>query len=167
MYFGLPGTINSSVSSQGITVMGTSQKKMTTQTADDAWDDIFNSLVIDNEPPTEYIKRVVIITKDGNQYKVSAQHFAQIIEQEKQLSPDDSDIRICKMSIDYNKLRSDIETWAARLFSELDGVPVEPSLKAARITKPRTPKQPPITSVDNPTGEAAPAKPRRAKPNSQ
>ena len=68
MYFGLPGTINSSVSSQGITVMGTSQKKMTTQTADDAWDDIFNSLVIDNEPPTEYIKRVVIITKDGNQY---------------------------------------------------------------------------------------------------
>ena len=71
------------------------------------------------------------------------------------------------MSIDYNKLRSDIETWAARLFSELDGVPVEPSLKAARITKPRTPKQPPITSVDNPTGEAAPAKPRRAKPNSQ
>jgi len=170
MYFGLPGTINSSVSSQGITVMGTSQKKMTTQKADDAWDDIFNSLVIDNEPPTEYIKRVIIITKDGNQYKVSAQHFAQIIEQEKQLSPDESDIRICKMSIDYNKLRSDIETWAARLLSELDGVPVEPSLKAARVTKPRTPKQPPaenINNVDNTTGEAAPAKPRRAKPNSQ
>ena len=41
------------------------------------------------------------ITKDGNQYKVSAQHFAQIIEQEKQLSPDDSDIRICKNDGSY------------------------------------------------------------------
>lgn len=167
MYFGLPGTINSSVSSQGITVMGTSQKKMTTQKADDAWKDIFDSLVIDNEPPVEYIKRVIIITKDGNQYKVTAQHFAQIIEQEKHLTPEESEIRICKMSIDYNKLRADIDRWAAVLFSEFDGIPLEPvAAKAPRATKPRTAKVKPVAaddSIDNTENSDTPAKPRRGK----
>ena len=158
MQFGLPGTINSSVSSQGISVMATSQKK-TTQTTDEYWNEIFDSLVIENEPPIEYIKRVIIVTKDGNQYKVSAQHFAQIIEHEKNLHPDDSDIRSCKMSIDYIKLRNDVENWSAQLFSKLDGVLVEPEeVKPVRKTR---------TKSTTATTDSTPAeKPKRGRPKS-
>lgn len=166
MQFGLPGTINSSVSSQGVTVMATSQKKTTA--ADEYWNEIFDSLVIENEPPIEYIKRVIIVTKDGNQYKVSAQHFAKIIEHEKHLHPDESEIRSCKMSIDYNKLRYDVEHWAATLFSELDGIPVEPAPKATKVTKPRVAKPKPVTDV-NPDADSksSTTKQRRGKSDTQ
>lgn len=162
MQFGLPGTINSSVSSQGISVMATSQKK-TTQTADEYWNEIFDSLVIENEPPIEYIKRVIIVTKDGNQYKVSAQHFAQIIEHEKHLHPDDSDIRSCKMSIDYVKLRNDVEHWSAQLFSNLDGVPVEPEVLTKPTRKPRTTK--PKTDTTPTTEQSTKTKSNKPKPS--
>lgn len=162
MQFGLPGTINSSVSSQGITVMATSQKKTTTQIADEYWNEIFDSLVIENEPPIEYIKRVIIVTKDGNQYKVSAQHFAQIIEHEKHLHPDESEIRSCKMSIDYTKLRNDVERWTATLFSKLDGVPVEP-IGITPTRKPRTRAAKPETADDT----TQVTKTKRSKPKSE
>jgi len=156
MQFGLPGTINSSVSSQGVTVMATSQKKTTA--ADEYWNEIFDSLVIENEPPIEYIKRVIIVTKDGNQYKVSAQHFAQIIEHEKHLHPDESEIRSCKMSIDYNKLRYDVENWAGQLLSDLEGVPFEKEQPVKPTRKPRAVKSKPETAEEQPT------KTRRNKP---
>lgn len=163
MQFGLPGTINSSVSSQGVTVMATSQKKTTA--ADEYWNEIFDSLVIENEPPIEYIKRVIIVTKDGNQYKVSAQHFAKIIEHEKHLHPDESEIRSCKMSIDYNKLRYDVEHWAALLFSELDGVPVVPEeVKPVKRTRAKSVKPEPTDLQDTETPTET--KTRRSKPKS-
>lgn len=160
MQFGLPGTINSSVSSQGVTVMATSQKKTTA--ADEYWNEIFDSLVIENEPPIEYIKRVIIVTKDGNQYKVSAQHFAKIIEHEKQLHPDESEIRSCKMSIDYNKLRYDVEHWAAQLLSKLDGIPVEAETPAKPTRRTRTAKPKTESTPENQT-----TKTRRGKPKSE
>lgn len=163
MQFGLPGTINSSVSSQGISVMATSQKN-TTSSSDEYWNEIFDSLVIENEPPIEYIKRVIIVTKDGNQYKVSAQHFAQIIEHEKHLHPDDSEIRSCKMSIDYNRLRNDVEKWSAQLFTKLDGVPVEPEeIKPAKRTRTKTSTP---ESTESPDTQTPVAKTRRSKPKS-
>ena len=60
MHFGIPGTINSSVSSQGITVMAASPKKIIDKADDTAWEEIFESLIIENEPPTRYIKNVII-----------------------------------------------------------------------------------------------------------
>lgn len=157
MQFGLPGTINSSVSSQGITVMATSQKKTTS--ADEYWNEIFDSLIIENEPPIQYIKRVIIVTKDGNQYKVSAQHFAQIIEHEKHLHPDESEIRSCKMSIDYNKLRYDVEHWSAQLFSKLDGVPIEAELPLKPARRPRTAKPKTDTTTEKTATKRSKPKP--------
>jgi len=120
MHFGVPGTINSSVSSTGITVMAPSPKKLVDKASDDAWDEIFNSLTIENEPPIRYIKNVIIQTKDGSVIKVSGKNFAEIIEQERELSPEDSEIRSCKMSINFPRLRADVDAWAADLLTTLN-----------------------------------------------
>jgi hypothetical protein len=120
MHFGMPGTINSSVSSQGITVMAASPKKIIDKADDTAWEEIFESLIIENEPPTRYIKNVIIQTKDGSVIKVSGKHFAEIIEQERELDPDQCEIRSCKMSINFPRLRADVDAWAAGLFDTLN-----------------------------------------------
>ena len=120
MQFGVPGTINSSVSSSGITVMASSHKKPIDKAADAAWDEIFNSLSIENEPPTRYIKSVIIQTKDGSVIKVSGKNFADIIEQERELSPEESEIRSCKMSINFPRLRADVDAWANDIFEALN-----------------------------------------------
>ena len=140
MQFGLPGTINSSVSSHGITVMASSPKKPVDKAADAVWEDIFNSLTIENEPPTRYIKSVIIQTKDGSVLKVSGRSFAEIIEQERHLSPGQSEIYSCRMTINFPKLRADVETWCGDLFTELNTsdsykVTVKSKRKAAKKTK--------------------------------
>ena len=141
MQWGMPGTINSSVSSTGITVMATSPKKIVDKAADAAWDEIFDSLTIENEPPARYIRSVIIQTKDGSTIKVSGKHFADIIEQERELSPEDSEIRSCRMSINFPKLRSDIDAWTADLLVKLnsaDAFKVTIKSKNKRATKRKT-----------------------------
>lgn len=139
MHFGESGTINSSVSSQGIAVMATPQKKVTQRSSDDrVWDEIFDNLVIESEPPIEYIKQVTIRTKDGNLHRVSAKNFAKIIEQERHLTPEESEIRSCKMSINFQKLRDDVDAWTDDLIRRLDGASAKkPARRPARKTKPR------------------------------
>jgi hypothetical protein len=112
--------------------MAASQKKTARKISDDAvWNDIFDSLVIENEPPIEYIKQVTIRTKDGSLHRVSAKHFAEIIEQERHLTPDESEIRSCKMSINFQKLRNDVDTWTEDLIRRLDG-PAQSTAKRKR-----------------------------------
>ena len=140
MHFGEPGTINSSVSSQGIAVVATPQKKPTQRSYDDrVWDEIFDNLVIESEPPIEYIKQVTIKTKDGSLHRVSPKHFAKIIEQERHLTPEESEIRSCKMSINFRKLRDDVDAWTDDLIKRLDGTPDRrtPRKPAARKAAPR------------------------------
>ena len=100
--------------------MAASPKKIVDKAADDAWDEIFNSLTIENEPPVRYIKNVIIQTKDGSVIKVSGKNFAEIIEHERELSPEESEIRSCKMSINFPKLRADVDAWATSLLTELN-----------------------------------------------
>lgn len=124
MNWDAPGTINSSVSSTGIAVMATAQKKLVTKKADDeAWDAIFDSLTIENEPPLEYVRNVIIYTKDGTYIKVSPRHFAEIIEHEKHLGPEHSEIKSCRMNINFPKLKADVNEWTARMLAALDQVP--------------------------------------------
>jgi len=100
--------------------MAPSPKKIVDKADDAAWDEIFDSLTIENEPPTRYIRSVIIQTKDGSVIKVSGKHFAEIIEQERDLSPEESEIRSCKMSINFPKLRADIDAWAAGMLGKLN-----------------------------------------------
>jgi len=120
MQFGLPGTINSSVDSHGISVMTSGSKKPGDKAADAVWDDIFNSLIIDTEPPTRYIKNVIIQTRDGSVIKVSGKSFAEIIEQERHLTPGRSEILSCRLSINFSKVRADVDLWSGELFAQLN-----------------------------------------------
>ena len=102
--------------------MAASQKKSTAAKAEDAsWDEIFESLTIENEPPLEYIRNVIIYTKDGNYIKVSAKNFAEIIEHEKHLGPEHSEIKSCRMNINFPKLRADVDAWTSDMLGRLDG----------------------------------------------
>jgi hypothetical protein len=125
VHFGLSGTINSSVSSQGITVMAPSTKKPADITTDTAWEDIFESLTIETEPPAQYIRHVIINTKDGHLIKVSGKHWAEIVEQEKYLSPEQSEIHSCRLNINFTKVRNDVENYTSDLLRKLDGLPPE------------------------------------------
>ena len=82
---------------------------------DDIWNDIFDSLVLDNEPPFEYIKNVVITTKTGVRLRVSAIDFAQILERERFLTSAESDILSCKLAINFDKVRKDVDKWADQI----------------------------------------------------
>jgi hypothetical protein len=82
---------------------------------DDIWNDIFDSLVLDNEPPFEYIKNVVITTKTGVRLRVSAVDFAQILERERFLTSAESDILSCKLAINFDKVRKDVDKWADQI----------------------------------------------------
>lgn len=135
MHWGVPGTINSSVSSQGISVMATSRTKTSTKAEDEFWNDIFENLVIENEPPTKYIRSVIIHTKDGSYIKVSGKTFAEIIEAEKHLDPEQSEIKSCRMELNFPKLRADVELWTTDLLHRLDGVRQELKVPAKRNSK--------------------------------
>ena len=121
--------------------MAPSPKKIVNKAADAAWDEIFDSLTIENEPPTRYIRSVIIQTKDGSTIKVSGKHFADIIEQERELSPEDSAIQSCKMSINFPKLRADIDAWTADLLDKLntaDAFKATVKVKRKRQTRRKT-----------------------------
>lgn len=142
MHFGEPGTINSHVSSTGIAVMAASTKKTTPKAqADRAWDEIIDNLIIENEPPVEYIKQVTIRTKDGKSHRVSGKHFAEIIEQEKHLSPEESEIKSCKMSINFDKLRQDVDAWTDDLIKRMDGTGARVIRRKASKTQNKTKSQ--------------------------
>jgi hypothetical protein len=72
-------------------------------------------LVLDNEPPFEYIKNVVITTKTGVRLRVSAIDFAQILERERFLTSAESDILSCKLAINFDKVRKDVDKWADQI----------------------------------------------------
>jgi hypothetical protein len=108
---------------------------------DQVWNDIFDSLVLDTEPPIEYIKNVIITTKTGVRLKVSALDFAQILERERFINPEESDILSCRLAINFDKVRKDVDEWADQLiyFYDHDGKkkpPVKRTRKpAAKTTK--------------------------------
>ncbi len=77
--------------------------------SDDVWNEIFESLTLDTEPPIEYIKNVVITTKAGLKLRVSATDFAQILERERYIHPEESDILSCRLAINFDKVRKDVD----------------------------------------------------------
>ena len=81
------GVINNHIESQRVVVMATKNS------TDNVWEEIFDSLVLTSEPPTKYIKKVVITMSNGDVIDMSAQEFSAILEQEKRLPPGSSDIQ--------------------------------------------------------------------------
>ena len=120
--------VNNDRSTQRVTIMARRPSP------DDIWNEIFDSLVLDNEPPFEYIKNVIITTKTGVRLRVSAIDFAQILERERFLTPEESDILSCKLAINFTKVRKDVDEWAdqAMYFFNHNGKFKPPMKKTAK-----------------------------------
>lgn len=103
---------------------------------DKVWNEIFDSLVLNTEPPIEYIKNVIITTKTGIKLKVSAIDFAQILERERFIKPEESDILSCRLAINFDKVRKDVDKWADQLlyFFDNNGKRKPPVKRTPRAT---------------------------------
>lgn len=86
----------------------------------DVWDQIFDDLILENEPPIRYIKDAVIITKNGTKFKVSPDDFISIVAREKMIDPEQSDIHSCSLSIDFAKVKRDVNRWTSKFIETIE-----------------------------------------------
>jgi hypothetical protein len=90
------------------------------RTNQDAWDQIFDDLILENEPPVRYIKDALIITKNGARFRVSPDDFIDIVAREKHLDPDQSDIQSCSLSIDFARIKRDVNRWTNKFIDVIE-----------------------------------------------
>ena len=90
------------------------------KTNQDAWDQIFDDLILDSEPPLRYIKDAVVVTKNGARFRVSPDDFAHIVAREKQIDPDQSDIQSLSLSIDFAKIKRDVNRWTNKFMGNIE-----------------------------------------------
>lgn len=90
------------------------------KSSNDIWDDIIDSLVLDTEPPTKYIKDAIIVTKNGSSYRLSANDFAELVAREKSIPPEQSEIQHCSVSIDFTRIKRDVNKWSNTLLSMIE-----------------------------------------------
>lgn len=86
----------------------------------DGWDEIFDDLILGTEPPTRYIKDAMIFTKSGARFKVSPDDFAGIVAREKMLSPEQSDIHSCSITIDFTRIKRDVNRWTNKFIGAIE-----------------------------------------------
>jgi hypothetical protein len=162
MNWGSFGVINNHVDSHGVVVMSTKKP------ADEVWEEIFDSLVVEAEPPQKYVKRVTITTRDGSTFSVSPQDFSALIEQERGLPTGYGDILSARMSLDFNRIKRDIDRWANDFIASFDanGKPHMPSFpKPVAGEVPTKRRRQKTNAVDNVVEEPV-KKTRRQKPTS-
>lgn len=114
------------------------------RTKHDAWDQIFDDLILENEPPVRYIKDALIVTKNGARFRVSPDDFINIVAREKTLDPEQSDIQSCSLSIDFARIKRDVNRWTNRF---IDGIEAEAAQIAADALSKKK-KRPPRKKVD-------------------
>ena len=90
------------------------------KSSNDIWDEIIDSLVLETEPPTKYIKDAVIVTKNGASYRVSANDFADLCAREKMIPPEQSEIQHCSVSIDFARIKRDVNKWSCTLIDNIE-----------------------------------------------
>lgn len=145
MNWGTFGVINNHVESQRVVVMSAKNA------VDAIWTEIFNTLVITSEPPARYIKKVIVLTTSGDTLSMSPQDFSNLLDHEKSLPPGTGDIQSARMTLDYTKIRKDVDKWTSQVLVGFDTVG-KPTLPKFPKPKPGIPKVP------------KPRKPRATKP---
>jgi hypothetical protein len=78
------------------------------------WDNIFNNLSFDTEPHHKYIKQAVIKTKTGKRFKLNGLEFSSIMEQERNMDPADAMVESCKVTLDFQKIKTDVTRFAVQ-----------------------------------------------------
>ena len=91
------------------------------------WDQIISAIIVAKEPPLDYVKSVTITDKNGQKYKVTSQDFANILEREKFIEPENSDILSARFAIDITRIKRDVEKWTKNLFKSFDETGEAPS----------------------------------------
>ena len=76
------------------------------------WDSIFSTINFDCDPPVKYIKGAVIQTKSGKKIKLTGQEYANVMEQERQFGPAQGVVKSCRVTLDFEKLKTDIDRFA-------------------------------------------------------
>jgi hypothetical protein len=85
------------------------------------WEHIFNSVSFDFDPPVKYIKDVLVQTKGGKKIRLSGREFVAVMEQERQLDPEHAIIESCRVNLDFERLKIDIEKFASALLKKSSG----------------------------------------------
>ena len=154
MDWGTFGVINNHVESQRVVVMATKNN------ADTVWEEIFDSLILTAEPPQKYIKKVTVVTISGDTISMSAQDFSALLEYEKHLPPGTSDIQSARMSLDFNKIKKDVDKWTSNILDGFDthgrpGLPKFPKPKAGtpRTTQPKAAAPAKVRKPRNKSGD--------------
>ena len=122
------------------------------------WDQIFSSIMFEIEPPAKYIKDAVVKTKTGKRIKLTGQEFASVMEQERMVDPDQAIIESCRVTLDFEKIKEDINKFALGSLKKSSSRYKKSKSQTTMQTKLK-PKTIPPTTV-----EAAPAPPKKRTP---
>lgn len=107
----------------------------------DIWEEIFNDLILESEPPVRYIKDAIIITRSGASYRVSPDDYVNIVARAKNAGIEHSDIHSCSLSIDFSKIKRDVNRWTNKFIIDIEGGIKEISSSILPVVKKSTPKK--------------------------
>jgi hypothetical protein len=104
----------------------------------DGWDMIFDTLIIDSEPPpTKYINDATIITKSGNKFKVSAEDFTAMVQQHKESGFEHTEIYSCSISINFTRIKRDVNRWTNKFIADIEADIAKTLAETPKKRKPR------------------------------
>jgi hypothetical protein len=87
-------------------------RRKTTQDAE--WDQIFDAISFDVEPDPKYIKEATIRTVSGKQFKLNGTEFHNVMEQERMLPPEEAVVASCKVKLDLERIKSDVNQFVEK-----------------------------------------------------
>lgn len=108
------------------------------KSSNDIWEDIINGLVLETEPPSKYIKDAIVVTKTGSSYKLSANDFVNLVAREKSIPPEQSEIQHCSVSIDFTRIKRDVNKWSSELINLIESKIKPVNLGKKKPTKTKT-----------------------------
>lgn len=115
----------------------------------DGWDMIFDDLILESDPPpAKYIKDAVIITKSGSKFKISAEDFAELVAQQKEIGPENSDIYSCALNIDFTRIKRDVTRWSNKFIADVEADSANIAASIITTRKRRTKRKPDNDKVD-------------------
>jgi hypothetical protein len=82
------------------------------------WDNIFSSIIFESEPPPKYIKTATIHTKTGKRIKLTGEEFTEVMEHERMMHPDHAIVESCKVTLDFDLLKHDVEKFAVHVLTK-------------------------------------------------
>lgn len=109
------------------------------------WDKIFSTIVFEMEPPAKYIKNAIVQTKYGKKIKLNGKEFENAMMHERFVDPEDAIIESCKVNIDFELLKDDINKFALNVLkkSERRYKKSKTQLSQTKAIKPK-PVPPPV-----------------------